>query len=348
MIKLKNMAERSPVIDIAKQACPAVITIVISKDLPKIDGFYFFPYGGQEFIIPKIEKGRKQRTKIGGGSGFIVSPDGYVFTSAHVVGDTEADYTVILEPEKKYPAKVLSRDPLNDIAVLRINAKNLPYLTLGDSEKIELGQTVIAIGNALGEFHDTVSTGVISGLSRYITAFSGISNQAERLRGLIQTDAAINPGNSGGPLVDIEGKVIGINTATVMGAQNLGFAIPINYAKKDFEEVKQYGKIRRPFLGVKYIILNQEIAKKNKLPVDYGAFIVREALGEMAIIKHSAADRGGLKEFDIILECNGEKINEDNPLSHILQKLKIHDEVSLKILRNKKELTLKIELEEKK
>ena len=348
MIKLKNMAERSPVIDIAKQACPAVITIVISKDLPKIDGFYFFPYGGQEFIIPKIEKGRKQRTKIGGGSGFIVSPDGYVFTSAHVVGDTEADYTVILEPEKKYPAKVLSRDPLNDIAVLRINAKNLPYLTLGDSEKIELGQTVIAIGNALGEFHDTVSTGVISGLSRYITAFSGISNQAERLRGLIQTDAAINPGNSGGPLVDIEGKVIGINTATVMGAQNLGFAIPINYAKKDFEEVKRYGKIRRPFLGVKYIILNQEIAKKNKLPVDYGAFIVREALGEMAIIKDSAADRGGLKEFDIILECNGEKINEDNPLSHILQKLKIHDEVSLKILRNKKELTLKIELEEKK
>jgi len=348
MIKLKNMAERSPVIDIAKHACPAVITIVISKDLPKIDGFYFFPYGGQEFIIPKIEKGRKQKTKIGGGSGFIVSPDGYVFTSAHVVGDTEADYTVILEPEKKYPAKVLSRDPLNDIAVLRINAKNLPYLTLGDSEKIELGQTVIAIGNALGEFHDTVSTGVISGLSRYITAFSGISNQAERLRGLIQTDAAINPGNSGGPLVDIEGKVIGINTATVMGAQNLGFAIPINYAKKDFEEVKQYGKIRRPFLGVKYIILNQEIAKKNKIQVDYGAFIVREALGEMAIIKDSAADRGGLKEFDIILECNGEKINEDNPLSHILQKLKIHDEVSLKILRNKKELILKIELEEKK
>ena len=342
------MAERSPVIDIAKHACPAVITIVISKDLPKIDGFYFFPYGGQEFIIPKIEKGRKQKTKIGGGSGFIVSPDGYVFTSAHVVGDTEADYTVILEPEKKYPAKVLSRDPLNDIAVLRINAKNLPYLTLGDSEKIELGQTVIAIGNALGEFHDTVSTGVISGLSRYITAFSGISNQAERLRGLIQTDAAINPGNSGGPLVDIEGKVIGINTATVMGAQNLGFAIPINYAKKDFEEVKQYGKIRRPFLGVKYIILNQEIAKKNKIQVDYGAFIVREALGEMAIIKDSAADRGGLKEFDIILECNGEKINEDNPLSHILQKLKIHDEVSLKILRNKKELILKIELEEKK
>ena len=348
MIELENMAERSPVIDIAKAACPAVITIVISKDLPKVEGFYFFPYGGQKFIIPKIENGRKQKTKIGGGSGFIVSADGYIFTSCHVVEDTEADYTVILEPEKKYQAKVLSRDPLNDIAILKINAKNLPYIALGDSEKIELGQTVIAIGNALGEFHDTVSTGVISGLSRYITAFSGMSNQAERLRGLIQTDAAINPGNSGGPLVDIEGKVIGINTATVMGAQNLGFAIPINYAKKDWEEVKKYGKIIRPFLGVKYIVLNQEITKKNKLPVDYGAFIVRETLGETAIIKGSAADRGGLKEFDIILECNGEKITEDNPLSQILQKLKINDEVSLKTLRNKKELILKIKLEEKK
>jgi len=342
------MTERSPIIDIAKQACPAVITIVISKDLPKVEGFYFFPYAGQEFMIPKIEKGGKQRTKIGGGSGFIVSPDGYIFTSCHVVGDTEADYTVILEPEKRYPAKVLSRDPLNDIAILKVGGKNLPYVALGDSEKVELGQTVIAIGNALGEFHDTVSTGVVSGLSRYITAFSGLSNQAERLRGLIQTDAAINPGNSGGPLVDIEGKVIGINTATVMGAQNLGFAIPINYAKKDWEEVKQYGKVRRPFLGVKYIILNTEIAKKNKLPVDYGAFIVRETLGETAIVKDSAAERGGLKEFDIILECNGEKINEDSPLSGILQKLKINDEVSLKVLRNKKELILKTKLEEKK
>lgn len=340
--------EKSPIIDIAKQACPAVITIVISKDLPKVEGFYFLPYGEEKFIIPKIEKGAKQKTKIGGGSGFIVSPDGYVFTSAHVVGDAEASYTVFLEPDKKYPAKVLSRDPLNDIAVLKLNAKNLPFLVLGDSENLELGQTVIAIGNALGEFHDTVSTGIISGLSRYITAFSGVSNQAEKLRGLIQTDAAINPGNSGGPLVNIEGKVIGINTATVMGAQNLGFAIPINCAKKDWEEVKKFGKIKRPFIGIKYIVLNQEIAKKNKLPVDYGAFIVRETLGESPIVKESAADKGGLKEFDIILECQEEKITEDNPLSHLLQKLKINDDISLKVLRNKKELILKIKLKEKK
>jgi S1-C subfamily serine protease len=340
--------EKSPIIEIVKRACPAVVTIVISRDLPKIEGFYFFPYGSQEFVVPKMKKGKREKTKIGGGSGFIVSPDGYIITSNHVVAERDADYTVIYEPNKTYPAKVISRDPINDVAILKINIKNFPYLELGDSDKIELGETVIAIGNALGEFHDTVSTGVVSGLSRYITAFSGLSRQAEMLRGLIQTDAAINPGNSGGPLVNIEGKVIGINTATVMGAQNIGFAIPINYAKKDLEEVKKYGKIKRPFLGVKYIILNKEIADKDKLPVDYGALIVREVLGESAIITGGAAEKAGLKEFDIILECQGEKITEENPLSHILQKCEVNQEISLKVLRAGKEINLKAKLEEKK
>jgi len=340
--------EKSPIIEVAKKACPAVITIVISKDLPKIEGFYFFPYGDQKFIVPKVEKGKKEKTKIGGGSGFIVSPDGYIITSNHVVEDRTADYTIIFDPNKKFESKVVSRDPINDIAILKINAKNLPFLELGDSEKIELGQTVIAIGNALGEFHDTVSTGVVSGLSRYITAFSGINRQAERLRGLIQTDAAINPGNSGGPLVDIDCKVIGVNTATVIDAQNIGFAIPINYAIKDLEEVKKYGKVRRPFLGVKYILLNKEIAEKNKLPVNYGAFVVRETLGEPAIIKGSAAEKAGLQEFDIILECEGKKITEEDSLSRLLQDHEVNNEISLKVLRNKKEVFVKVKLEEKK
>ena len=340
--------EKSPVIEIVKKACPAVITIVISRDLPKIEGFYFFPHAGQDFVIPKMQKGKKEKTKIGGGSGFIVSPDGYVITSNHVVVEKDADYTVIYEPNKTYPAKVISRDPINDVAILKIQGKNLPYLELGNSDKIELGENVIAIGNALGEFHDTVSTGVISGLSRYITAFSGISKHAEMLRGLIQTDAAINPGNSGGPLVNFEGKVIGINTAVVMGAQNIGFAIPINYAKKDLEEVKKYGKITRPFLGVKYIIINKEIAEKDKLAASYGALIVREVLGESAVIPGSAAEKAGLKEFDIILECQSEKITEENPLSHILQKFEVGTEIHLKLLRNNKEIILKVKLEEKK
>ncbi|MDD2696557.1 MAG: trypsin-like peptidase domain-containing protein [Candidatus Pacebacteria bacterium] len=342
------MAESFSVVEIAKKVCPAVITIVISRDLPKVEGFYFFPFGGQQFVVPKVQGGKKEKTKIGGGSGFIISPDGYVITSNHVVNERDADYTIIYEPNKIYPAKVISRDPINDVAILKINAKNLPCLELGDSDKIELGEGVVAVGNALGEFHDTVSTGVVSGLSRFITAFSGLSRQAEMLRGLIQTDAAINPGNSGGPLVNNEGKVIGINTAVVMGAQNIGFAIPINYAKKDLEEVKKYGRIKRPFLGVKYIILNKEISEKNKLTVDYGALIVREALGESAIIKGSAAEKAGLKEFDIILECEGEKINEENPLSHILQKHEINEEISLKVLRTGKEIIVKVKLDEKK
>lgn len=341
-------AEKSPIIEIAKKACPAVITIIISKDLPKIEGFYLFPFGGREFIFPKIKKGKKEMRKIGGGSGFIVSPDGYVLTSQHVVVDPQAQYTVILEPKKKYPAKILARDPINDVAVLKIKGKNFPYLELGNSNKVELGQQVIAIGNALGEFHDTVSSGIISGLSRYIKATDQLTHQAERLRGLIQTDAAINPGNSGGPLVDMEGRVIGVNTAMVMTAQNIGFAIPVNYAKKDLEEVKKYGKIKFPFLGIKYLLITKEMAEKNKLPVNYGALIVRETLGESPVVKGSTAEKSGLKEFDIILAARDEKITTKNPLSFILQKCKIGEEIELKVLREKEGMTLKVKLEEKK
>jgi len=338
--------EKSPIVQVAKKVCPAVITIVITKDLPKVEGFYYFPYGGQEFIFPKI-KGGKERTKIGGGSGFIVSEDGYVLTCNHVVSDTEADYTVILDPKHKFQAKVLARDPLIDVAVLKIEGKNLPYLELGDSNKVELGETVIAVGNPLGEFEDTISAGIVSGLSRKITAYGGMPFKATSLRGLIQTDAAINPGNSGGPLVNMEAKTIGINTAMVMGAENIGFAIPLNYAKATLEEVKKYGKIQRPFLGIRYIILNPEIAKIQKLPVDYGALILRESLGEPAVIKGSAAEKVGLEEYDIILEIDGEKISEENTIADILQKHKIGDEISLKVLRKGKEIKLKAKLEER-
>ncbi len=343
-----EQASKSPIVEIAKKVCPAVITIVISKDLPKIEGFCYFPFGSQKFMLPKVENKKKEKTKIGGGSGFIVSADGYILTSNHVVSDTEADYTVILEPTKKYPAKVISRDPISDIAVLKIQGKNLPYLELGDSDKIELGEEVVAVGNALGEFHDTLSSGIISGISRVITAFSGLIDRIAQLQGLIQTDAAINPGNSGGPLINMEGKTIGINTAQVLGAQNIGFAIPINYAKKDLEEIKKYGKIRRPFLGIRYIVLNKEITEIHKLPINYGALIIRQSFGEEAVVKKSAAAKAGLQEYDIILEINGEKITEKNPLANILQKYKIGEEVNLKVLRKEKEIALKVKLKEKK
>jgi len=334
------------VTQIVKKVCPAVITIIITRDLPKIEGFYFLPVEGKKVAIPKMEK-EKERTKVGGGSGFIVSANGLIFTSNHVVGDIGADYTVVLEHHIRYPAKILARDPITDIAILKVDAKKLPHIKLGDSSKIELGQSVIAVGNPMGEFYDTVSTGVISGLSRHITAYGGPDNYTARLRGLIQTDAAINPGNSGGPLIDMNGKAIGINTATVMGAQSIGFAIPINYAKKDLKEVKKYGKLKRPFLGVRYVLLNKEIAAKNKLLVDYGALIVRESFGESAILKDSAAFVAGLKEYDIILECEGKKIEEKNPLTEMLQEFEIGDTVNLLILRNKEQIDIKVRLQER-
>ena len=181
------------IVEVAKKVCPAVITIVVSKDLPKVEGFYMLPFGGENVMMPKVKNGKKEAVKIGGGSGFIISQDGFILTSKHVVEDPEADYTIIVEPTQKYQAKILARDPINDVAVLKVDAKNLPYLELADSNKIELGQEVLAVGNALGEFHDTVSAGIVSGLSRFIQATNNFTKQAERLRGLIQTDAAINP-----------------------------------------------------------------------------------------------------------------------------------------------------------
>ena len=368
------MPSKSPIVEIAKKVCPAVITVVVSKDLPKAESFYSFPFGGKEYVVPKLEKGQKgklEKTQIGGGSGFIVSENGYVLTSNHVVADTTADYTVILNPKHKYPAKILSRNPINDTAVLKIyphtitkngdrdakddessfgvgvKGEKFPYIDLADSNKIELGEEVVAVGNALGEFQDTLSAGIISGLSRFITAFGGIDHQMQNLRGLIQTDAAINPGNSGGPLVNMEGKVVGINTAMIMGAQNIGFAIPINYAKKDLEEVKKYGKIIVPFLGIKYVLISKEMAQANKLAVNDGALVVREALGEPPVIKGSAADIAGIKEWDIVTECNGEKVTIKNSLANILQKCKIGQETTLKVLRDAKEINLKVKLEEK-
>jgi serine protease Do len=301
--------------------------------------------------MPKLEKGQKgkvEKTQIGGGSGFIISENGYVFTSNHVVSDTTADYTIILDPKHKYPGKVLSRNPINDTAVLKIEgSKNFPYLQMADSNKIELGEEVVAVGNALGEFTDTLSAGIVSGLSRFITAFGGIENQMQNLRGLIQTDAAINPGNSGGPLINMDCQVIGINTAMIMGAQNIGFAIPINYAKKDLEEVKKFGKIIMPFLGVKYVLISKEMAEANKLPVNDGALVVREALGEPPVVKGSAADLAGVKEWDIIIECDGQKITMKNPLANILQKCKIGGQTTLTVLRDGKKLNLIAKLEEK-
>jgi len=286
----------------------------------------------------------------GSGTGFLISADGLILTNKHVVSDTEASYTVLVNDGNKYEAEVLARDPYNDLALIKIKASGLPTLTLADSDKIEIGQTVIAIGNALGEFKNTVSSGVVSGLSRNITASDSSSGTSERIDNVIQTDAAINPGNSGGPLLNLNGEVIGINTATVIQAQSIGFAIPVNKAKKDIEQIISFGKIVYAYLGVYYAIINEDLQLKYDLPVDYGAWVGRDAAGAQtptAVIKNSAAEKAGLKQDDIILEFNSEKITTDNSLAKMIQKRNPGDEIILKVLRDKTEMTLEATLGER-
>ncbi|MFH1559590.1 MAG: trypsin-like peptidase domain-containing protein, partial [Patescibacteria group bacterium] len=239
--------------------------------------------------------------------------------------------------------------PLNDIAIIKIEAgDDLPYVEFGDSSNLKVGQTVIAIGNALGEFRNTVSTGVISGLSRSITA-GGAGFGTEQLVGVIQTDASVNPGNSGGPLLNIAGQAIGINTAIAQGAENIGFAIPINEVKNIYDNVKQYGRIVRPWLGVRYMPITKAIAEANKLEVDYGVLIVRgEARTDLAVIPGSPADKAGLVENDIILEVNGQKLDENNLLSKVIAQLNPGDKVKLKVLHKGEEKIVEVVLEEMK
>ena len=353
---------KSPVVQVVKKISPAVVSIIISKDLPKIRKYHIQPF--DEFFGPygppitQYRQEGKQRVKIGGGSGFFVSPDGLIVTNRHVIVSPNVDYTIVTADEKEYKADILARDPVNDVAIIKLKntkGKKFPTLELGDSTKVELGQSVIAIGNALGAFQNTVSTGVISGLSRFITARDGMSGHTAHLRGLIQTDAAINPGNSGGPLVGLDGKVIAINVAIVLGAQNIGFAIPINNAKKDLADLKKHGRIIQPFLGVRYILINKALKQEFmqrlqlNLPVDYGALIIREpGVGEPAVVPGSPAAKAGLMEQDIILEFNKTKVTEKNPLQELIHKSKPGDLIKIKILRGDKIGATTVKLEERK
>jgi len=351
---LKVVSEESAITEAVEKVNPAVVSIIVTKDLPIIERYYDYynPFGDDffspfRFRIPKEREKGTEKKEVGGGTGFLVSSEGILITNKHVVSDEEADYTVLMNDGTKYDAKVLARDPSTDLAFLKIEKNNLPFAELGDSTSLKLGQGVIAIGNSLGEFRNTVSTGVVSGLSRSITASGGFGTEAERLEGVVQTDAAINPGNSGGPLINLDGQVIGVNTAIVQGAQNVGFAIPINTAKRDLEDINEHGRIRRPFLGVRYIIINEAIKDKNQLSVDYGALITPgEEVGELAVMPGSPADKAGLEANDIILEMNEEKVDLENSLAKLILKYNVGDEITLRILHKGEEKILKITLAE--
>jgi len=345
--KTVTLEEDSATIDTVKKVAPSVVSIVISKEMSNIynqTGPDVFGLNGRGITL---KPGEKQKQEIGGGTGFIVSSDGLIITNKHVAFDEAADYTVILNSGEKYPAKVLARDVVSDLALLKIEASNLSVVELGDSDAVQLGQTVIAIGNTLSEFRNTVTRGIISGINRKITA-GDFNSGAEVIDGALQTDAAINPGNSGGPLLNLLGQVIGINTAISQQGQAISFSIPINQAKSVIESVKKFGKIVRPWLGVRYIQIDEDIAKEKKLDYTYGALIMSgNDKEEIAIIPDSPAAVAKLQEKDIILEVNGVKIDPEHPLVQEVNKYKPGDEVTLKYARDKQEKTVTVKLTER-
>lgn len=347
---MNGMEYQDKIISAIDKALQGVISIVVSKKIEAVEEeMAKMGLDPRQFYAKIQNEAENGQIAVSGGSGFIVDESGIILTNKHVVADNDATYKAVIGKEK-YDIEILGKDPLSDIAILKLinPPKNLSAIKLGSSKNIKLGTAVVAIGNALGEFSNTVSTGIVSGLSRFLTAVTDFEGHQERLRGLIQTDAAINPGNSGGPLINLDGEAIGINSAIVFGAQNIGFAIPIDRVKRDLEQVKKLGRIQTPFLGIRYIILNKAIANHFGSPSDHGALIIKEGLpGDHAIVKGSAAEKAGLKEHDIILVANGKQITEKETLEDILENCKIGEELELEIQRTGKNLNLKIKLEER-
>ncbi len=343
------------VVDAVKAASPAVVSITVSENVPVIEQCPYNPFGDlgpqfQQFFggqVPNLTQpcntGKTQLQAVGGGSGFIISPDGLILTNKHVVSNPNASYSVLTNDGKTYVAKVLARDPNQDLAVLKINATNLPTVKLGDSNSLELGQTAIAIGNALGQFSNTVSVGVVSGLSRTVTAASPDTGAQETITGVIQTDAAINPGNSGGPLLNLQGQVIGIDTAIASGAQNIGFAIPIDDAKHDISSVETTGKIQSPYLGVRYLPVTPALATQQNLPVSAGALVRGDSSGP-AVIPGSPAAKAGIQAEDIITQVNGQAIDATHDLASIIDQFGVGQTITLTVNRGGKTIALSVTL----
>jgi serine protease Do len=289
----------------------------------------------------------------GAGTGIILTSDGLIMTNRHVVPAGTSNVTVTLSDGTKFDnvtvvGRTASNDSL-DVAFLKINdtkGKKLTAAKIGDSSKMQVGDPVVAIGNALGQFQNTVTSGIISGYGRSIQASDESGSGGENLEDLFQTDAAINPGNSGGPLVNLNGEVIGINTAVASGgAQNIGFSIPINNVSGLIDSVKQTGKLQRPYIGVVYISVTADVAEQYGLSVKHGAYIApRGIIGTNPIISGGPADKAGLKPGDIIEKIDNVTIDEANSLSAVVNKHKVGDKVTLTVLRDGKEQKIDVTL----
>lgn len=310
------LEESSAIIDSSKKVSPSVVSITSTQNVMDFFG--------------QVTQSQSA------GTGFIFTNDGYILTNKHVGSDMNLTYTVFTSDGKKYDGHVVAQDPSNDLAIMKIDAKGLPVVDLGDSDQLQVGQWVIAIGNALGQLQNTVTVGVISARERQVVAGDSGTGSSESLENLLQTDAAINPGNSGGPLVNLNGQVIGINTAVAGNAQSIGFAIPINTAKTAIQSFQKNNKIVRPLLGVSYTTVTAEIQQSQNLPVDYGALIYA-GQGQSGIVSGSPADKAGLQTGDIITALDGDRVDQNNPLGTAIQKYQPGDKVEITYLRNKKE-----------
>jgi len=328
----KVLNEESVVIDVVEEVGPSVVTIAIEKESTGSLSIEFGPFG---LVFPQTQE-EAQIIEQNIGTGFIISEEGLIVTNKHVVEETQATYKVITKDDQTYEVQKIFRDPVNDLAILKIEplAGGLKPVEMGDSDNLKVGQFVIAIGTALGEFKNTVTTGVVSGLGRGITAGSPLEGYTERLDDVIQTDAAINPGNSGGPLLNSFGQVIGINIAIAAGGENIGFAIPINIVKEAIDNFNKTGQFDRPFLGIRYQMITRNVALMNNVP--QGAYVVE-------IVADGPADKAGVKVGDIITKFDEQEVKDE--LSKLIAQKKVGDKVKLNLWRDEKELEVEVTLQ---
>lgn len=322
-----TVSEEEQVINAVEATVPAVVSILVQERIDvSIEGFY-------EGAIIEVGDDSTSYLEVGRGTGFLISSGGMIVTNRHVVMDRNHRLIVFLNDESRHEARVLDIDPVNDLALITIEGMGHPTISLEDDDKFRVGQTTIAIGNALGKFANTVTRGVLSGIGRSIEAANFATGAVEVLDEVIQTDAAINSGNSGGPLINLDGKVIGVNTAVDHSAQGLGFAIPVSEIRKVLSSYLSYGSIARPRLGVRYLAITPELVEEEGLSRTEGAWVTLGELGEEPVVSGSPAAGAGLEPGDIIFEIDGVPLEGRLNLSRMIQLKNVGDRIILKVDR---------------